>query len=161
MVYFFGRWIMKKIRIMLIPLIVTGLLFSVMLSFAQEQVTITTYYPAPYGVYRDLVITNSILMRSGSTGIFFNDDYGIQLAADAGGGIYLFNWVGGVIFIGYGDGGIVLQSDKTCDLPGNTNIHGDAVVDNNVTVMNGMTVLGDETVYGQVDVFNGLYVWDL
>lgn len=30
------------------------------LSFSQEQLTITTYYPSPYGSYRDLKVTNTL-----------------------------------------------------------------------------------------------------
>lgn len=43
-----------KKQITLIFLLVTSYLLLVTVSFAEESLTITTYYPSPYGSYREL-----------------------------------------------------------------------------------------------------------
>ena len=39
-------------------------IFCLTLSYADETLTITTYYPSPYGIYRDLRVTHSIIMQT-------------------------------------------------------------------------------------------------
>ncbi|MBU0549284.1 MAG: hypothetical protein KJ838_03060 [Candidatus Omnitrophica bacterium] len=48
------------------------LLFSLSLCFAQEEVVITTYYPSPYGVYKDLKVEGAV----GNEGTFEVDPDG-------------------------------------------------------------------------------------
>jgi hypothetical protein len=45
---------MKKILSIGVVFCLTSVLFTFIYSFAEERITLTTYYPAPYGVYREL-----------------------------------------------------------------------------------------------------------
>ena len=55
---------MKKSKTILIPLVVVALLATVLVTFAQEQVTITTYYPAPFGMYANITVTDKLKMNT-------------------------------------------------------------------------------------------------
>jgi hypothetical protein len=55
---------MKKVKIILVPVIAIAFLGIVLFSYAQEQVTITTYYPAPFGVYANLSVTDQLKMMT-------------------------------------------------------------------------------------------------
>jgi len=65
----------------LLPVLATILLVSFcVVGFSQETITITTYYPAPYGVYRDLEVTGSLLANNVAASFQINapqywDDY--------------------------------------------------------------------------------------
>ena len=45
---------MKKVLSIFVIVCLFSVLFSFLKSFAQESITLTTYYPAPYGVYREM-----------------------------------------------------------------------------------------------------------
>src|SRR3989338_9655532 len=53
----------------LFVLLVSGLylLLSIHKGFSAEQLTITTYYPSPYGSYQDLEVTNSLRVGNNTT----------------------------------------------------------------------------------------------
>jgi hypothetical protein len=61
-----------------------ALLSSVLISFAQEQVTLTTYYPAPYGAYANMSVTGQLKMW-GVDASGAQDQPGIWLAPPHGG----------------------------------------------------------------------------
>jgi len=80
------------------------LLFLFSLSRAQEQITITTYYPSPYGSYRDLEVSNKLSGRgvSPTTGPAGNVDIVIFAQNTAPDttipdkyGVYARTWAGG------------------------------------------------------------------
>jgi len=68
-------------RRFLLPVLATILFVSFcVVGFSQETITITTYYPAPYGVYRDLEVTGGLLANSIAASFQINapqywDDY--------------------------------------------------------------------------------------
>lgn len=71
----------KQINIMIIVLSI--LLGSSSLAFSEESITITTYYPSPYGSYNNLEVRNQLTVGDGTvqtdnTGqkIVFDNDYG-------------------------------------------------------------------------------------
>ena len=45
---------MKKPITLFLVVLFVFILISVMRSFAEERITLTTYYPAPYGVYKEM-----------------------------------------------------------------------------------------------------------
>lgn len=45
---------MRKVLNILIVVFLASTIFNLLYSFAEERITLTTYYPAPYGVYREL-----------------------------------------------------------------------------------------------------------
>jgi len=56
----------KSINIILTTFSFVLLLFS--LSFCEEKITITTYYPSPYGSYRDLEVNNNLYYKDPAGG---------------------------------------------------------------------------------------------
>ena len=54
---------MKRILSIVVLVFMFSILFTLLCSFAEERITLTTYYPAPYGVYRELR-TNGIAVGS-------------------------------------------------------------------------------------------------
>ena len=88
-----------------------GLLFSLLLIIAgatpvdSEEVTITTYYPSPYGVYDDLVAMNSMGIGTVSPAQdleVYDDSFGSYVRIKGVGDSYQFS-------------GIELYSDETTD----------------------------------------------
>ena len=67
---------------LIFPGLVLILLFSVSLTaFSQETLTITTYYPAPYGVYQDMIIHGRIAIGNANQdpqGTIDNNDLAID-----------------------------------------------------------------------------------
>ena len=55
----------KLLNLIAITVVFIFILFS--LSLAQEQITITTYYPSPYGSYQDLTVANSLRLETSPT----------------------------------------------------------------------------------------------
>ncbi|MFC1646407.1 hypothetical protein ACFL2Y_04445 [Candidatus Omnitrophota bacterium] len=45
---------MKKLSEIFVLVFIFSILFSLLYSYAEERITLTTYYPAPYGVYREM-----------------------------------------------------------------------------------------------------------
>ncbi|MFC1646494.1 hypothetical protein ACFL2Y_04880 [Candidatus Omnitrophota bacterium] len=76
---------MKKLSEIFVLVFIFSILFSLLYSYAEERITLTTYYPAPYGVYREMRvnglavgsayrnnptdITDGYLLVNGSVGI--------------------------------------------------------------------------------------------
>lgn len=66
---------MKKNEIVtdlkIILILISGLFYTCNLALAQETITITTYYPAPYGSYAELTTTNNTYLATegGKVGI--------------------------------------------------------------------------------------------
>ncbi|MBN2120438.1 MAG: hypothetical protein JW734_05230 [Candidatus Omnitrophica bacterium] len=72
--------------------VLAGLFFSGFLSFSvfsQEEITITTYYPAPFGVYSELRLypkpsASAVCDASMEGTLYFNDGTGLNGLADYG-----------------------------------------------------------------------------
>jgi hypothetical protein len=63
------------VRYLIIFLVIVFL--PILPGFAQEQITITTYYPAPFGVYRDVDVHNNLTFidtDGGSDDVVINTD---------------------------------------------------------------------------------------
>jgi len=110
----------------LIVLILSGF-FS--FSFAQENLTITTYYPSPYGSYKDLAVSNQLYV--GTIGDIFSptgaDHPGAITASGGVAGIYLVDqgltsatlghpWVSGQVFYWYNSGSQLKLNSGTSDI---------------------------------------------
>lgn len=112
-------------------------LFSIGLSvFAQnEQLTITTYYPAPFGVYRTLQVLNN-----GEQILIGNDpnNPGIELRdMDAGGNTPYIDFSNDNPVNEDFDMRIILNSDDELGIDGgNVDIDGDLNVDGDITADN-------------------------
>ena len=63
-----------KLRIYLISLIFL-FIFLPVLTFAQEQITITTYYPSPYGSYQELEVHGNFYINAYRQNLGNVDDY--------------------------------------------------------------------------------------
>lgn len=70
---------------MLVPVVLLLLLTGVLVTFAQEQITLTTYYPAPYGVYANLTVTDRVMMNTTTITTLINTGPGIWLSSPAPG----------------------------------------------------------------------------
>ena len=55
---------MKKISTIFVLIVMFSIIFTLLHSFADERITLTTYYPAPYGVYREMRV-NGLAVGSG------------------------------------------------------------------------------------------------
>ncbi|MDD5005956.1 MAG: hypothetical protein PHS93_05585 [Candidatus Omnitrophica bacterium] len=74
---------MRQKANLLAAFVLVAVLFSILYSFAEEKITLTTYYPAPYGIYKELrvdqmavgsyyrsaTLTNGTLLVSDNVGI--------------------------------------------------------------------------------------------
>lgn len=61
--------------------LISFFMFSVTAGFSQESLTITTYYPSPYGSYHDLTVSHNLrvgVTDEGYAGVG-NENYGTQL----------------------------------------------------------------------------------
>ena len=54
------------VRVVVISSIFCGLYFKIAQAQGEESITITTYYPSPYGSYRQLIVTDSMIVGTGS-----------------------------------------------------------------------------------------------
>ncbi|MDD5617833.1 MAG: tail fiber domain-containing protein [Candidatus Omnitrophica bacterium] len=108
---------MKKLPTLFLVIICIAILLCAVYSFAEERIVLTTYYPAPYGVYkemradqmtigstyRNVPVSNGKLLVSGNVGIGTTNPYYTgfgALALDAVGDTGLR----GAIFTGSGTG---------------------------------------------------------
>ena len=68
--------------------------------YPEEQITITTYYPSPYGSYQELNVNNSLALgpnsRAGLNAL--SDTSGAIYSTGAGGGYYFTGTVGGNLY---------------------------------------------------------------
>jgi hypothetical protein len=65
---------MKKVIMLFLVAFFASILITTFYSFAEERITLTTYYPAPYGVYRDMNVTGTLNVEGG---IYYNKTYGL------------------------------------------------------------------------------------
>ena len=90
---------MKKILSIFIIVFMFSIFFNLLYSFAEERITLTTYYPAPYGIYREMranglavgsgyryvpeILTDGVLIVEVSAGI--GTDIPVSMLTVAGG----------------------------------------------------------------------------
>jgi hypothetical protein len=75
---------MKIRRLFMVPLFFAAFLASALLAYAQpEQITLTTYYPAPFGAYQDVHVFGQLKMETVASGPESGPSY-------TGGGIWFF-----------------------------------------------------------------------
>ncbi|MDD5005155.1 MAG: hypothetical protein PHS93_01465 [Candidatus Omnitrophica bacterium] len=108
---------MKKQITLLIAAVFVSILLSVSFSLAEERITLTTYYPAPYGIYKELradqmavgsayrnsALNNGTLIVSGKVGIGTDNPTAMLHVAGAGGSFrlertYPPEWLSGMNF---------------------------------------------------------------
>ena len=71
---------MRKISIFVSVILFLGISFCL----AQEEITITTYYPSPFGVYQDLEVHNDLTFKDpGGSGT------DLEIKTDGGGNLHL------------------------------------------------------------------------
>jgi len=70
-------------------IIFSALLFCSTLAFAQEEITITSYYPSPYGIYRELTATEKLYVGD-SNNIHHNWSNSTYYGMPADGGMLFF-----------------------------------------------------------------------
>ena len=123
-------------RLIVISVLIGLALFGLLsLSFAQEHLTITTYYPSPYGSYKDLAVFNQLYV--GPIGDIFSPTGGSHPGAIAvsgsAAGLYLVNrnlisttlshpWGAGQVFYWYNLGGVAMLSNGATTAAGITNV---------------------------------------